>query len=295
MSMKKSYGNNRQLALDIIRGQWLLHNPGQFAHIARSFLEKRALDVTISDRLESDSPKLCTISGDVFSMDAVDPSLPEQQQLILVIPMHGVLTKYDNCIGCATMEIVDVIESALDNNTICGYILDIDSPGGAVNSIAPLVAAIRKVQDRGIPIICHVDQCASAAYWIASQTDAIFADNIMSSIGSIGAYMSFIDDRENKQTGERLIDIYAPESTDKNKAYREALEGNFKVAEKQLSQTVGLFVDAVKAGRPNLDAEADGVLTGAMFLAPKALNLEMIDGMNDLQGCVENVYVRANF
>lgn len=292
--MEKSYRNNSQLALDIMRGQWLLHNPGQFARMARLFLERRGTDVRISEKADADKAKLHTICGDIFSMDAVDPSLPEQQQLILVIPMHGVLTKYDNCVGCATMEIVDIIEETLKDRTVCGYVLDIDSPGGAVNAIAPLVAAIKKVQAEGIPIVCHVDQCGSAAYWIATQTDAIFTDNMMSTVGSVGAYMSIVDDRENKQTGERTIDIYAPESKDKNRAYREALDGDCELAEKQLSDTVALFTKAVKEGRKDLQADADGVLTGAMFMAPKAIELGMVDGMNDLQGCIENVYVRAS-
>lgn len=292
--MEKSYRNNSQLALDIMRGQWLLHNPGQFARMARLFLERRGTDVRISEKADADKAKLHTICGDIFSMDAVDPSLPEQQQLILVIPMHGVLTKYDNCVGCATMEVVDIIEETLKDRTVCGYVLDIDSPGGAVNAIAPLVAAIKKVQAEGIPIVCHVDQCGSAAYWIATQTDAIFTDNMMSTVGSVGAYMSIVDDRENKQTGERTIDIYAPESKDKNRAYREALDGDCELAEKQLSDTVALFTKAVKEGRKDLQADADGVLTGAMFMAPKAIELGMVDGMNDLQGCIENVYVRAS-
>lgn len=292
--MEKSYRNNSQLALDIMRGQWLLHNPGQFARMARLFLERRGTDVRISEKADADKAKLHTICGDIFSMDAVDPSLPEQQQLILVIPMHGVLTKYDNCVGCATMEVVDIIEETLKDRKVCGYVLDIDSPGGAVNAIAPLVAAIKKVQAEGIPIVCHVDQCGSAAYWIATQTDAIFTDNMMSTVGSVGAYMSIVDDRENKQTGERTIDIYAPESKDKNRAYREALDGDCELAEKQLSDTVALFTKAVKEGRKDLQADADGVLTGAMFMAPKAIELGMVDGMNDLQGCIENVYVRAS-
>lgn len=292
--MKKTYRNNSQLALDIMRGQWLLHNPGQYVRMARSFLEKRGLDVTVSEKTDAEKAEYRTVCGDIFSMDAVDPSLPEQQQLILVIPMHGVLTKYDNCIGCATMEIVDIIEDTLKDRKVCGYVLDIDSPGGAVNAIAPLVAAIKKVQAEGIPIICHVDQCGSAAYWIATQTDAIFTDNMMSSVGSVGAYMSIVDDRENKQTGERIIDIYAPESKDKNRAYREALDGDCKLAEQQLSETVALFTKAVKEGRKDLKADADGVLTGAMFMTPQAVELGMVDGMNDLQGCIENVYVRAS-
>ena len=291
--MKKSYKDYRALALDILRGEWLIQDSPALRAAARSFLRKENIDVTLT----GDKPKsaLVTIKGESFEADpGNDGAAPARDSLILVVPVHGTLTKYDNCTGCSVMEVVDTMEEYRGDESIVGVVLDIDSPGGVVNAIMPLVAEIRKWQNDGKPVIAHVDQCCSAAYWIASQTDAIFADNIMSQIGSIGAYAQIVDDRENKQTGEKTIDIYAEQSTEKNREYRAALDGDVKPMQDRLSKTVNIFIEAVKSGRPDIKADAEGVMSGAVFMAPEAVDLGMVNGMADIQECVKIAYVRAN-
>ena len=291
--MKKSYTNYKALAMDILRGQWLIQETPALRQAARNFLDKRAVNFGDSDE-EGAKAVLCTVKGESFDADMAGENLPVQENLVLIVPIHGTLTKYDNCIGCAAMEVADTLDSFRDRDDVCGFILDIDSPGGACNAIMPVVDAIRRIQETGKPIISHVDQCCSAAYWIASQTDAIFADNLMSSLGSIGAYYCFIDDRTNLQTGEKVIDIYAPESTDKNRSYREALDGKPELAQKELSETVQHFIEAVKSGRPDIKADAPGVMSGAVFETSKAIELGMANAMMDLNSCIENVFIRAN-
>lgn len=291
--MKKTYTNYKALAMDILRGQWLIQATPELYAAARNFLEKKTVNFGDTDE---HGPKsvLCTIKGQSYDADTAQENLPVQENLVLIVPLHGALTKYDNCIGCATMEVADTLEEFRDRDDICGFILDIDSPGGACNAIMPVVEQIRKIQATGKPIVAHVDQCCSAAYWIASQTDAIFADNIMSALGSIGAFYSFVDDRENKQTGAKVIDIYAPESTEKNRSYREALEGKTELAEKELSETVQKFIAAVKEGRPDIKADAPGVMSGAVFETAKAIDLGMANAMMDINSCIETVFIRAN-
>ena len=178
---------------------------------------------------------------------------------------------------------------------IVGVVLDIDSPGGSSNAIMPLINAINQVKAMGKPIIVHTDFCASAAIWVASQCDAIFMDNSLSEVGSIGAYATIFDNRQNLQTGEKVITIYADESSDKNKGVREALEGKYETVKAELSELVSDFQAAVKAGRPDLKADAEGVMTGAMFRTAKAIKLGLADGMASLQECIENVYIRAEY
>lgn len=292
--MKKSYRNNQSLALEIVRGKWLIQDAANFRSVARIFLDREAVVQNATDADGKPRPQLCCINGKSFDVDTPDDLLPKEEQFVLVIPMHGCLTKYDNCMGVATMEVVDILEAYRQDESIIGFILDIDSPGGSVAAVMPLVDEIRKIQESGKPIISHVDDCCSAAYWIASQTDAIFADNILSMVGSIGAYCEIFDDRENKATGARYVDIYAPQSSDKNRSYREALDGKYKLLQKELSDTVDHFIAAVKAGRPDIQSDAEGVMSGAVFEAAKAIDLGMVNGMARLEDCIEIVYVRAN-
>ena len=282
MSVKK---NNFQLALDIMRGHWLLHNVESMLPLAASFLAGRAVN--------ADSPIAePRMYGD--DIDYEDPaSCPDSsEKKVFIVPLHGTMTKYSNCVSYGTAGLAESIVEKASDDEVIGMILDIDSPGGAVNSIMPLVEAISVFKNSGKPVIAHCDQCASAALWVASKCDAIFLDNEMSQIGSLGAYVSIIDNSTTEE-GAKVVTIYADESEDKNKAVRDALDGKFEAMKKELSVLVGKFRAAVTAGRPSLKTEAEGVMTGAMFYPDEAMAVGFADGVATLKECVENIFVRA--
>lgn len=290
--MKKSFINNRMLAGDILRGKWLLDSRSapKMLEAARAFLRRELVNGTNTEPIRLSFQALDGTEQTVSSGEDANLTQP----FVLIVPLQGTLTQYDNCFGTATMEVVDILEQYRMDENVIGFILDINSPGGAVNAVMPLVNEIKKIQADGKPIIAHCDFAASAAYWIASQTDAIIMDNILSEVGSIGVCATVIDDREDKATGEKRLTIYAPQSVDKNKAYRDALDGKFETMEKELSETAVVFQESVKAGRQKLKAEAEGVLSGAVFTTAKAIELNMADSTGDLASCVEIVAIRAS-
>lgn len=283
MKVTPSQQNNIQLALDIRRGRWLVSDAEALLPTALDLLARIP-----------PTPKAIDFKATSYSESGLISVESKQAKRVAVIPIHGTLTKYSSCgtIGATTVA-SEILYRANDENVV-GIILDIDSGGGACNAIPTLIEAIRKVQAMGKPIVAHCDLCASAAYWIASQCDAIFADNKMSNIGSIGVMVQFIDDT-NSTRGERVVSVYADESPDKNLSYRKALEGNYSLLKAEMSPIVDEFHSAVKAGRRNLKADADGVLTGAMFLAEAARNIGLIDNILTLDETVENVFIRAEF
>lgn len=287
--MKNRRTNNTQLAFDLLRGHWLLHNAEALLPFAKPFLDRE--DFSRAE-LQEYRPLFYTPDG---SFDDLDQAPESTDKKVVVIPMHGALTKYWSCSTVGTLDLaLDLLDYANDDNVV-GFVLDIDSPGGAGNAIAPMLQAIKKIQELGKPIVAHCDFCASAALWIASQCDSIMMDNTFSEIGSLGAYASILDNRTNLQTGEKIITVYADESEDKNKAVREALEGNYDTLKAELSELVADFRSAVTSGRPNLKTDEEGVMTGAMFRAEKAISIGLADSMMTLQQCIENVFIRAEF
>jgi len=277
--------NNTQIALDILRGIWLLHDADALLPYALKFLERKTSEAAKNEY----TPSLSSGSRSSQKKSSSD------QKKVLVLPIHGALTKYETCTTYGTTDMAAALLEYASKDDIVGVVLDIDSPGGSSNAIMPMVNAINQVKAMGKPIIVHTDFCASAAIWVASQCDAIFMDNSLSEIGSIGAYATIFDNSQNLQTGEKVITIYADESSDKNKGIREALEGKYDTIKAELSELVSDFQTAVKAGRPDLKADAEGVMTGAMFRPAKAIKLGLADGMASLQECIENVYIRAEY
>ena len=104
------------------------------------------------------------------------------------------MLKYGTYCSYGTMEYADLIREAADSSNISSVLCDIDSGGGAVDAIAPLVDAILYARSKGKAVVAHCDLCASAAYYAASYCNEIIASNTISAeFGSIGVMMSFPD------------------------------------------------------------------------------------------------------
>lgn len=215
---------------------------------------------------------------------------------VAVIPISGTITKYDSCGTIGTATYAQALLAAAADTNVVACVLDIDSGGGNSTAVPLMLDAIRKFKATGKPLLAHADFCASAAYWIAAQCDAVYCDNaITSEVGSIGAYTYFIDDREAlEKSGQKVHEIYAEESSDKNLAYRQALTGEYTLIRMRLSHLVAAFHADVKAGRQALRADAPGVLTGATFFADKAIENGLADGIATLQECVDHAFIRAS-
>lgn len=279
--------NYLQLALDLRRGCWLIHDPDALLPVVNAFLNRDPLPPYHLEEYKLSEYKLSS-GGAGKAKGTKDPH-------VVVLPLHGTMTKYETCESYGTDDIAEKIVSLSEDPTVVGFILDINSGGGAANAVPPLVAAIIKAKAAGKPVLAHVDSCFSAAYWVASQCDAIFMDNELSGVGSIGAFAQFLDDREDKSTGFKVVTVYAPQSTDKNRSYREALDGKPELLRKELSEVVDIFHSAVRAGRPRLKEDAPGVMTGGTFSPKKAVSLGLADGKASLEECVENVFIRAEY
>ena len=280
--------NPLQLLSDVRRGQWFVHDYESLLPLAISFLRgERIGEVLPAFEVSAEAVNL---SGQTESDSAPKPSK------VAVIPIVGTITKYDSCFTRGAVSYARAIQWAADDPEICAVVLDIDSGGGVVNAVSILKEAIGRTQALGKPIIAHVDFCASLAYWAASQCDAIFCDNPLSEVGSIGGLCHFVDDTKKlKKDGYTVVTVYADESADKNLSYRQALEGEYALIKKELSHTVAQFHQDVKAGRPNIKADAPGVFSGAMFHPDEAQALGLINGTMTLAECIENAAIRAQY
>ncbi len=283
--------NPTQLLYDIRRGMWLIDRHESVLPIAVSFLKGEPLHNLPITQEHFTAQLYASNYGGEQSFDSSTESSTKQ---VAVIPITGAIAKYDSCYSFGAMTIARAIEEAAELSSVCAIVLDIDSCGGACNAIAPIKEAILKVKAMGKPIIAHVDLCASLAYWIASQCDAIFCDNNMSELGSIGALVHLQDATgAYRKEGWTVETIYAKESPDKNISYREAIDGKFDKMLGELSQLVAFFHNDVKASRPTLSIDAEGVLSGAMFFADEAVKLGLANGVLTLRECIENATIRA--
>jgi signal peptide peptidase SppA len=92
-------------------------------------------------------------------------------------------------------DIGDAIATAMDDPSVRGVILDVDSPGGEVGGLFDLVDRISAVKAAtGKPLWAVANECAlSAAYAIASAADRLYVTRT-GEIGSIGVVAVHIDE-----------------------------------------------------------------------------------------------------
>jgi len=208
-----------------------------------------------------------------------------------IIPLKGTMLKYGTWCSYGTEEVAYAIRTSAVHEKINSIVLDTDSGGGSVDAVAPVVQAIEFARSLGVPVVASVDMACSAAYWAASATDRIIADNsISATVGSIGVMMSFWDVKGYyEKLGYKLHTVYAPESDHKNLAFENALKEDYDLLKsEELSPLAIGFQNAIKTNRAGkLDLETTGLLNGKTFYAQQALNVGLIDEIGNRERAVE--------
>lgn len=207
---------------------------------------------------------------------------PQVSGRVSVIPIIGVLTKYDGVCGTPGMQSYgEVIQRAIKDSSIDAIVLVVDSPGGQVNgteALADIIASSTK------PIVGFVDDVAcSAAYRILLPCSSIVANNPLATVGSIGVMATYTDlTVANEKRGIKVHQVYAPQSTHKNKISRDLDSGDLTSLEDELSVYADQFITAVKKYRPNVTAEH---LNGSTFFAKDAIGT-LIDSVGSLDTAI---------
>lgn len=211
---------------------------------------------------------------------------------VAVIPLKGDMMKGGTLCSYGTEEIAAVVREAADAKNIVGIRLDIDSGGGAVDAIPPMLDAIAYSQSKGKPVVAACDLCASAAYYVASHCDSIVAVNdISAEFGSIGVMMQFPDyAKYYEQKGIKIHTIYSDLSDYKNAPFEAARKGDYKsIKEETLNPLARQFQEAVKTHRKDLKQDVDGILNGRVFFARQALANGLIDEVGTTESATEKV------
>ncbi|HYH69212.1 MAG TPA: S49 family peptidase [Urbifossiella sp.] len=207
---------------------------------------------------------------------------------VAVVPVVGTLMKGQSSLGgSSTVALRQEIRALAADPAVSAIVLAIDSPGGTVAGTAALAADIKAAR-RAKPVVAQIEDLgASAAYWLASQATAVFANEKTALVGSIG-------------TLQTVTDSSAAAERDGVKVYRFAtgpLKGagtaGTAVTEEMQRYFQGMveaaqvsFDAAVASGRSLSESRLAKVKTGGVFLATEAQALGLIDGIQSLDRTV---------
>jgi len=203
-----------------------------------------------------------------------------------IIPIHGPIFPRANIFtafsGASSIERIEAdLKTAIMDPTVQEIVLDFDSPGGSVTGVSDLGQLIFDArQDKKITSFVS-GLCASAAFWLASQTSEITTSNTGRS-GSIGTLVAFLDDRE-KLKMEGLKEIILVSTLSPNKVLDPAVKKDQAVIIETLDQITEVFIAAVAKGRGVKTEEVlENFGKGAIFLGEQASEIGLVDKIGTL-------------
>jgi signal peptide peptidase SppA len=176
----------------------------------------------------------------------------------------------------------DQLSEALEDASVKGVILDIDSPGGTVSGLFDLSRFIR--QARGTKPIWALanDQATSAAYALGSAADRFYGSP-SAVVGSIGALATHIDlSKREREVGITYSEI-ASGSHKTDLSPHRPLSDAGRARLEQLVNTAAnrLFAD-VSGNRVQLSVDVLRQQQAAVYIGQEAIDVGLVDGLLSL-------------
>jgi protease-4 len=222
------------------------------------------------------------------------PTASKAKAHIGLIDIRGVI---DDSSSANADNVIEGLQNAFEDKNTRAVILRINSPGGSPVQASQIYDEIRYLRHLYPKIklyaVCD-DLCASAAYYIASASDDIYA-NPASLVGSIGVLMDgfgFVDTLKKVGAERRLLiagdhkgflDPFSPEKVDEK-----------LIAERMLANVHQQFINAVKQGRGNRLKDNPELFSGLAWTGEEALPLGLIDGFGDLNSLSHDLIKNKN-
>jgi len=218
---------------------------------------------------------------------------------IAVITVDGQMTKRGSSFGgCSTIQVRKALRQAADDWQVRGVMLHICSPGGTVagtSDLAEDITALRsgKFSKDKKPVYAYIaDMGCSAAYWVASQCERIYA-NTTAIIGSIGTYTVLADDTKwQEEIGIKwqVISTGAYKGLGADGQVSDLLVAD---VQREVNELNAPFLAAVQAGRGKKISDITAVSDGRAYVADKSQQLGLIDEIASLDAAIQALSSRS--
>jgi ClpP class serine protease len=224
-------------------------------------------------------------SGDLNAKQVVE----RRKDGIAIIHIDGALA-FRNDIETYFMDqdtyqsIGDAFDDCVKDDEVKGIVLEIDSPGGVTSGVSDLAQKIynsRGAKPYGVIAHSAGDMC-SAAYWIASACEKIYASNT-AVVGSIGTLCVF------RKSSEDKISIIRSNLSPNKAPSPDSTEGRSQI-EKELDAISSVFISTVAKNR-NVSYETvmNDYGKGACFVGSEAVKAGLVDAVLSLEETFENM------
>lgn len=207
---------------------------------------------------------------------------------LAVLPLHGVIDRRGSLIGdllggTSIEQFRAELRAAVDDASVRGIVVSVDSPGGSVAGVTELAAEIRAARDKK-PVYAVADTtAASAAFWLGAQATRLYVTP-SGQVGSVGVYAVHFDvSRALEAAGVTPTIISSGSEKVEGNEYEPLSDTARTEMQRRVDAFAAQFVGDVAKGRgvsPESVRARYG--QGRMLLARDALAAGMVDGIATL-------------
>lgn len=286
----------------ILRGNWLIdlnYAKAQLPFVLKMINNRAAIDSPDNAQLHKLTHLSLLSESNVIGLKSsvciISPNtsidiIPYNS--IAMINLIGPILKYSDSCSFGMVEYNNLFIRLANSDKVRGIILNIDSPGGQSEGTGTFTETIRSViKTKPIISVINDGTIAGSAVWIACSAQEIYATRSTCQIGGIGFYYTLYDfEGYFKANGIKIHEIYAPQSIDKNKDYKNALRGEYDLIESQLQLICKEFIDSVSINRgQRLKTKVNDPFTGKMYFAHEAITIGLIDGIKSIREIIRRL------
>lgn len=189
--------------------------------------------------------------------------------------------------ACGASDTRDIRAELMDaRDNARAIFLDIESPGGMVNGTAETGNLVRDIAG-DMPVVAFTDSLiASAAYWIASQADEIYATE-SADLGSIGVYIPWVDDSAMLEAmGVKLEAIANEGATYKGLGFNPQLNEEQRALLQGMVDKMAVDFKAAVNTRRNVPEE---MMRGQTAYGAEAVAMGLVDGIRSRDSAMQRL------
>lgn len=186
-------------------------------------------------------------------------------------------------------QLMKEIREAAADSSVKALVLHINSPGGSVTAAEEVGRELERFKETTKkPIVTSMgDQAASAAYWLASYSDVIYA-NSSTLTGSIGVYMPYMNVEDlYKKIGVYIGKIKSGPHKDILSPDREMTAEEREILQGIVNQLYDEFIAVVANGRKMDTAAVRALADGRVYTGKQAQQLGLVDEIGNYYDALE--------
>jgi len=205
---------------------------------------------------------------------------------VAVITLEGPITGTSDTLffssqGVDSQKVVKVLKAASEAKNVKAIILEINSPGGTVVASKEIADAVKELDKPVVAVIREIG--TSGAYWVASATDYIYADelSLTGSIGVNGGYLEFSGFMDKYGVGYQ--ELKGGKFKDAGNPYEALSEEEKKILQSKIDVIHESFIKSVAENRGMEFNEVKKFSEGLYYLGVEAKEIGLIDDFGGMK------------